>query len=342
MEKHLKKQCHQGEVNFVELCKIAENLLASNIGSNEFHLELEKFLIVNFTNENQQDVVDLIKGLSLYRVQLEELNHLLYGFINTNLERFSIKQLEVILWSLSRKHMAHHPEGRQKAKIDEMEDYQRKVLQALVDRIKTKSPSMRPRGVAFAIEAFANLGYKDEELFKRMERVTLAKLDEFIPHYTVKVLSAYYSSGFGSGELYDQLINHVMEAMRTPGSLKYSDMLRFFEIYPEVTYIYDNTMSSELYNSFVETVRVLIKDKKFPTEDVCRVFNILIRISPYFDPVAPSPDHQKFLQELVGRIRHSVNDIPKEHFTRTMANMTEFQQPLIATKFTNILKEIIR
>ena len=39
-----------------------------------------------------------------------------------------------------------------------------------------------------------------------------------------------------------------MEAMRTPGALKYSDMLRFFEIYPEVSYIYDNTMSSEVYD----------------------------------------------------------------------------------------------
>jgi len=24
-----------------------------------------------------------------------------------------------------------------------------------------------------------------------------------------------------------------------------------------------------------------MKDKKFPTEDVCKVFNILVRISPY-------------------------------------------------------------
>lgn len=87
-----------------------------------------------------------------------------------------------------------------------------------------------------------------------MERVTLAKLDDFIPHYAVKVLQAYYKSGYGSGELYDQLINHTMEAMRTPGQLKYSDLLRFFEIYPEVSYIYNNTMSSEVYGQFVEIV----------------------------------------------------------------------------------------
>jgi hypothetical protein len=51
---------------------------------------------------------------------------------------------------------------------------------------------MRARGVAFAIEAISNLNYMDEELFNRLERVTLTKLDEFIPHYSVKVLQSYY------------------------------------------------------------------------------------------------------------------------------------------------------
>jgi hypothetical protein len=64
-------------------------------------------------------------------------------------------------------------------------------------------------------------------------------------------------------------------------TLKYSDMLRFFEIFPEVSYIFENTMTEELYSAFVNKINSIIKDKKFPTEDVCRVFNILVRISPY-------------------------------------------------------------
>jgi hypothetical protein len=47
---------------------------------------------------------------------------------------------------------------------------------------------MKPRGIAFAVESFCNLKCKDEELFKRMERVILAKLDDFNIHYSVKVL----------------------------------------------------------------------------------------------------------------------------------------------------------
>jgi hypothetical protein len=47
---------------------------------------------------------------------------------------------------------------------------------------------MKPRGVAFAIESIANLEHKNEESYKRLERVVLSKIDEFIPHYLVKIL----------------------------------------------------------------------------------------------------------------------------------------------------------
>ena len=75
-------------------------------------------------------------------------------------------------------------------------------------------------------------------MYKRIERVILAKIDEFIPHYLVKILSINRKEyAMGSEELYDQLILKVREAMNDR-TLKYSDMLRFFEIFPEVTHIY--------------------------------------------------------------------------------------------------------
>lgn len=137
----------------------------------------------------------------------------------------------------------------------------------------------------------------------------------------VKVLASYYKAGFGSGELYDKLIAGVISAMKESDgdNLKYSDMLRFFEIFPEVSYIFDNTMSEDLYRLFVQKISSVIKDKKFPTEDACRVFNILVRISS-FQP----PKESKFMPELIGRLRHSIYDIPKEYFSLTLSNMLEF------------------
>ncbi len=90
-----------------------------------------------------------------------------------------------------------------------------------------------------------------------MEKVVISKLDDFIPHYLVKVLNSYYKMGYGSGELYDKLISGIIKAMtESEGGegLKYSDMLRFFEIFPEVSYIYENTMTEELYKVFVNKI----------------------------------------------------------------------------------------
>jgi len=68
-----------------------ENLVSSNIGSNEFHNELELWMIENFTSENLNEVVNLIKGLSQYRIQNSELNKILYGTVYQNIDNFSVR-----------------------------------------------------------------------------------------------------------------------------------------------------------------------------------------------------------------------------------------------------------
>ena len=150
-------------------------------------------------------------------------------------------------------------------------------MKLIVEKIKGKAPSMRARGLAFCLEALTNLNMKDEETFSRIEKVCIAKIDEFIPHYLVKIMSSFYKSGFGSNELYDILIDRCQNAVMNQ-EMKYSDLIKFFEVYPEVTYIFDNTMSQELYQKFEEKIAPLIKDKKFPIDDLCRVFNIMCSI----------------------------------------------------------------
>ena len=38
-------------------------------------------------------------------------------------------------------------------------------------------------------------------------------------------------------------------------------------------------------------------------------------------------------------MRHSLYNVPKEHFASTLANLIEFQQPNLATKMATILME---
>lgn len=72
---------------------------------------------------------------------------------------------------------------------------------------------MKARGVSFAVEAIAEFVKSDvdefispeqeEVLFQRMERVVLSRINEFIPHYLVKVLCSFAQAGHGSGDFYD-------------------------------------------------------------------------------------------------------------------------------------------
>ena len=140
---------------------------------------------------------------------------------------------------------------------------------------------MRARGVAFAAESIASLDI-DEELaektFTKLERVVLSKFDDLIIHYLVKILVAFSKAGQGSGELYSQIIDKTLANLQ---AMKYSEMIRFFEVYTEVSYIYDNTMNEEYANAFSNKLKQVINEKKFPMEDLCKVFNILVKIAPY-------------------------------------------------------------
>lgn len=53
--------------------------------------EIEQFLVFNFNEENLMDIVNLIKGMSVYEVQTAELEDRLFQFINDHLSEFSNK-----------------------------------------------------------------------------------------------------------------------------------------------------------------------------------------------------------------------------------------------------------
>ena len=95
-------------------------------------------------------------------------------------------------------------------------------------------------------------------------------------------------------------------------------MIRFFEVYPDVTYIFDSTMSNEIHEAFLAKLNTVIDAKRLPMEDLCRVLNILVRLSAY-----SRFDDQKTYSKLLIRLRHSLHAVPKEHFTNTMASLVE-------------------
>jgi len=109
---------------------------------------------------------------------------------------------------------------------------------------------MRPRGIAFAVESMANLDFEDKEVWERLERVIMAKMDDFNGHYLVKMMFAFKKMGAGSNDFYDQITYRIKAQ-----TLMYQDSIRFMEIYPEIGYIFENTMTGEDYKAFVEVVK---------------------------------------------------------------------------------------
>lgn len=206
----------------------------------------------------------------------------MYDLLLTKIDQFTIAQLETLIWAVSKRNQAQFAENI---------DLVKKASLAVIDRVRIKAPSMKARGVAFAIEAIANINVEEnseseellKQVFSRLEKVVITKIDEFIPHYLIKILVSYTQIGLGSGELFDSVISAVIKAMpnEVEGSIKYSDMIRFFEVFPNVSYIYDHTMTSELYKLFMNRILKVVNNSKFPTEDLCRVFNILVKISPH-------------------------------------------------------------
>ena len=52
-------------------------------------------------------------------------------------------------------------------------------MNLLIEKMKTKTASMKSRGVAFAIESIVRLNHTNEDTYRKLEKVVLAKLDDF-------------------------------------------------------------------------------------------------------------------------------------------------------------------
>lgn len=85
----------------------------------------------------------------------------MYNLLLTKIDQFTIAQLETLIWAVSKRNQAQFAENI---------DLVKKASLAVIDRVRIKAPSMKARGVAFAIEAIANINVEEnsesEELLK--------------------------------------------------------------------------------------------------------------------------------------------------------------------------------
>ena len=95
-------------------------------------------------------------------------------------------------------------------------------------------------------------------------------------------------------------------------------------------------MTREIHGVFVSKVKDIIKQKTLPTEDLCKIFDIMVKTTAF-----ASPSQLSVVHEVLGRLRHSLHDIPKELFPLTLCNLIEFQNPSLAQKaITSIIMQM--
>ena len=85
----------------------------------------------------------------------------MYDLLINKIDQFTIAQLETLIWAVSK---------RSQAQFAENNELVQKTTLAVIEKVKIKAPSMKARGVAFAIEAIANIKVEEnsesEELLK--------------------------------------------------------------------------------------------------------------------------------------------------------------------------------
>lgn len=105
MEKHIRTEIAQGRLkDFGDLSAFSEIIFSANVGSNAFQRSLELKLIDGLENEqNMEKVTILMKGLSGYYLKESKLEKKLCEIIISHSEEFTLKQLETLIWSLSKR-----------------------------------------------------------------------------------------------------------------------------------------------------------------------------------------------------------------------------------------------
>lgn len=119
VEKHIRTEMAQGRfTNFPDICRFAETIFSVNFGSNEFQKLIEQKLIEGLNqNPSLQDLTLLMKGLSNYYMKEAYLEDLICQIIVEQADTFSVSQLEMLMWSVSKRinDKCHYPEKMMKA-----------------------------------------------------------------------------------------------------------------------------------------------------------------------------------------------------------------------------------
>ena len=82
---------------------IAQMIFESNIGTNKFQELLETQILELGPCENMQEHTQLLKATVDYKIKTEEFERALLMTTIENANKFTVKQLEVVIWAVAKR-----------------------------------------------------------------------------------------------------------------------------------------------------------------------------------------------------------------------------------------------
>jgi hypothetical protein len=92
-------------------------------------------------------------------------------------------------------------------------------------------------------------GATTDKLFEKLEKVVLIKLNDFTNHDLVAVLHRFYEMRKGSEEFYEKVMGKLLKRRK---QLRDNEFIKFFVIFPKVTYFYENNMNEQIWNDYLD------------------------------------------------------------------------------------------
>ena len=94
----------------------------------------------------------LLKSFVYYKIKSEAFEKLLYQTTLDKAGEFTISQLEIVVWAISKRMKSEFAEPLS----EETRQIRAECIRKLCEVLKLRSASMKARGVSFAIEAITN------------------------------------------------------------------------------------------------------------------------------------------------------------------------------------------
>lgn len=91
----------------------------------------------------------MLKSIVDYKIKNPAFEQLLYGSTLEKAGEFTVKQLEIVVWAISKRMQSEFDEPM----TQEARQLRTECIQRLCEVLKLRSASMKARGVSFAVEA---------------------------------------------------------------------------------------------------------------------------------------------------------------------------------------------